>query len=202
MKPWQLIAGFCASLVIIGLLLCDDIRTHGNLRACEKAVGLKPDTAVNITPQPPDSQKPQGVGIHPATPQNSLKTPSLAKPPETGLALKPDSQEAATRPPSDIGLVGTAGGNTVKIDTFCINDTTVFPDSEKIYHQLCSPDLKPTSLITDLWTFRIRPPDSQKVISKSIIITQTPLIARWYVQIPAGTIIAILGYEAGKHSKQ
>jgi hypothetical protein len=202
MKPWQLIAGFCASLVIIGLLLCDDIRTHSTLRDCEKAVGLKPDTAVNVIPHPRDSQIPQGVGIHPATPQIPQIKPSPAKPPETALKPLPDSQGAAALVKKDTGLAGTAGSDTTKIDTFCIEDTTVFPDSEKIYHQLCSPDIRPTSRITGLWTFRERPPDSQKTISKPIIMYRTPLAARWYIQLPLGTIIAVLGYEVGKHSKQ
>jgi len=197
MKPWQLIAGFCASLVIIGLLLCDDIRTHGELRACEKAVGLKPDTTLTVNNPPLDSQKPQGVGIHPV---NHHKNP---KPPETGLKSTDSLPPALdTVTPAIPGAPGQAGGNATKIDTFCIEDTTVFPDSEKIYHSLCSPDISPATRITGLWTFRDRPPDTQKVISKPIIYTRTPWWAHWYVELPAGILVAYGGYRVGKAAAQ
>lgn len=198
MKQWQIIIGYSAALIIIGLLLCDDIRTHSDLRACEKAVGLKPDTTLTVNNPPMDSQKPQGVGIHPRKPASNRvnpDTPNLSAL-EAGDTLQTGRDTSKQAIP---GAPGTAGGTPSKIDTFCIEDTTVFPDSEIIRHSLCSPDITPKTRITGLWTFRDRPPDTQKTISKPIIHTRTPWWAHWYVELPAAVLVGYGGYRLGRH---
>lgn len=48
MKPWQVFTVLVVSLVVVGLLICDDVRTRRDLSSCRATTPGKPDTVVKV----------------------------------------------------------------------------------------------------------------------------------------------------------